>query len=94
MPAVSARCLARCLSLDAARREVAAIRAGTSKPFNVNFFCHAPPTPSAQRETAWRAALQRYYDELGLDAAGIPAGPGRYPFDADAADLSRSSNRL
>ena len=38
-------------------------------------------------EAAWRAALKPYYDELGLDAASIPAGPGRRPFDADSAAL-------
>ena len=41
------------LSLDAMRNELAAIKAGTDKPFNVNFFCHAPPTPSVEREAAW-----------------------------------------
>ena len=33
------------LSIDAMRAELAAIRTGTDKPFNVNFFCHTPPTP-------------------------------------------------
>jgi nitronate monooxygenase len=36
------------LSLEAMARELAAIRAGTDRPFNVNFFCHAPPVPSAK----------------------------------------------
>ena len=35
------------LSPDALRKELAAIRAQTVKPFNVNFFCHEPPSPSA-----------------------------------------------
>src|SRR3982074_3760747 len=43
------------LNLDAMRSELAAIKAGTDKPFNVNFFSHAPPTPSVEREAAWRA---------------------------------------
>ena len=29
------------------RQELAALRAGTDRPFNVNFFCHAPPAPDA-----------------------------------------------
>jgi nitronate monooxygenase len=33
------------LSPDAMRGELAAIRAGTDKPYNVNFFCHTPPQP-------------------------------------------------
>ena len=75
------------LSLDAMRSELAAINAQTSKPINVNFFCHAPPTPSAEREAAWRAALLPYYQEYGIDADSIPAGPGRAPFSAEAADV-------
>ncbi len=74
------------LSIEAMRKELAAIRAHTSKPFNVNFFCHTPPTPSAEREAAWRAALAPYYRELGIEADAIPAGPGRTPFSADIAD--------
>src|SRR3954463_10067283 len=42
------------LSPDSLRRELVAIRAQTVKPFNVNFFCHAPPGPSTEREATWR----------------------------------------
>lgn len=75
------------LSLDAMRTELAEIKAHTAKPFNVNFFCHAPPASSAEREAAWRAALAPYYRELGLDVDAIPAGLGRAPFGAEAADV-------
>ena len=75
------------LSLDAMRTELAAIKARTDKPYNVNFFCHASPTPSAEREAVWRAALSPYYKEFGIDAEGIPAGPGRAPFTVAAADV-------
>ncbi len=75
------------LGLDAIRNELAAIKARTSKPFNVNFFCHAPPAPSGEREAAWRAALAPYFKEHGIDADAIPAGPGRAPFSAEAADV-------
>ncbi|KQU84088.1 2-nitropropane dioxygenase [Variovorax sp. Root318D1] len=75
------------LSPDAMRSELAAIRAGTDKPYNVNFFCHTPPEPSAEREATWRAALAPYYAEFGIDAAGIPTGPGRNPFSAEVANL-------
>ena len=74
------------LSIDAMRDELAAITARTHNAFNVNFFCHAPPVPSAEREAAWRAALTPYYAEFGIDAASIPVGPGRSPFSAEAAD--------
>lgn len=75
------------LSPEALRSELAAIRAGTDKPFNVNFFCHTPPVPSPEREATWRAALAPYYAEYGIDAASIPTGPGRNPFSAEVADL-------
>jgi len=78
-----------CAMLDPAsmRKELAAIRAQTGKPFNVNFFCHRPPEPDAGREAAWRAALAPYYAEFGIDASALPSGPGRRPFDAEAADV-------
>ncbi|MEP7099760.1 MAG: nitronate monooxygenase [Burkholderiales bacterium] len=74
------------LSLDALRKELDAIRAQTTQPFNLNFFCHVPPTPSAERESAWREALAPYFAEFGIDAATIPAGPGRAPFTDKVAD--------
>ena len=78
-----------CAMLDAAaiRREIAAIRAATSSPFNLNFFCHAAPVPDAAREAAWRAALAPYYREFGLDVGAVPAGAGRIPFGAESAAL-------
>ena len=75
------------LTIDAMRSELAAIKAGTAKPFNVNFFCHVPPVPSAERESAWRAALLPYYRKYGIDPEKIPAGPGRAPFSAGAAEV-------
>ncbi len=75
------------LSPDALRKELAEIRVRTDRPVNVNFFCHAPPTPSPEREAAWRAALAPYYREFGLDVSTIPAGGVRLPFSAEAADV-------
>jgi len=73
-----------CAMLDAAaiRSEVAAIRAQTSAPFNLNFFCHRPPVVDPAREAAWRQALAPYYREHGLDIGAVPVGGGRFPFDA------------
>ncbi len=74
------------LSPELLERELAAIRAQTDKPFNVNFFCHVPPTPSEEREARWRDALAPYFAEFGIDPSTIPSGPGRSPFTATAAD--------
>jgi nitronate monooxygenase len=75
------------LSLDELRKELAAIRAETDKPFNVNFFCHTPPMADTARETKWREALSVYYREFGIDVATIPAGAGRAPFTDEAANV-------
>ena len=74
------------LSVEAMRKELAAIRAATDRPYNVNFFVHTPPAADAKREAAWRAALTPYYHEYGVDPNNIPAGPGRAPFTAEAAE--------
>ena len=78
-----------CAMLDTAgvARELAVLRDGTTKPCNVNFFCHAPPQPDAEREARWRAVLSPYFSEFGIDAASIAPGPGRAPFSAEAAAL-------
>jgi nitronate monooxygenase len=75
------------LGPDAMRKELAAIKAGTGKPFHVNFFSHTQPTADPQRETQWREALSPYYAEFGIDPSAIPAGPGRLPFSTEAAAI-------
>jgi nitronate monooxygenase len=42
------------------------LRGLTSKPINVNFFCHAQATADSDREQAWRDRLLPYYRELGI----------------------------
>jgi nitronate monooxygenase len=74
------------LNFHAMQTELTAIRARTDKPFNVNFFCHSPPEPDAQREAGWRALLQPYFEELGIVSSDAPA-PSRTPFSAAAADV-------
>jgi nitronate monooxygenase len=74
------------LDLDGIRRELIAIRAQTQRPFNVNFFCHAPPVIDEAREAAWRRALAPYFEEFGVDPATIVTATRR-PFDEAAADL-------
>jgi nitronate monooxygenase len=66
--------------------ELAAIAAGTSAPYNVNFFCHTPPEPDAQREAHWRSALAPLYADAGLDINTVPTGAGRVPFSHAMAD--------
>lgn len=75
------------LGMEAMRKELTTIKAQTEKPFNVNFFCHQPPEPSAEREAGWRKALSPYYQEFGIDSSNIPAAPMRMPFSDEAADV-------
>ena len=75
------------LGVEAMRQELTEIQGQTTKPYNVNFFCHAQPGPDARREAMWRQLLSPYFREFGIDASAIPAGPGRVPFSAAAADV-------
>lgn len=75
------------LSLDALAGELRALTAAVgSRPYNLNFFCHAAPVPDAAREQRWREALGFAYREAGIDPASVPAGPGRAAFSHAAAD--------
>lgn len=75
------------LSPEALQKELQALRDGTDKPFNLNFFAHTPPPADEAREARWRDRLGAYYAEFGIDAAQIKPGPGRQPFTAEIADL-------
>jgi nitronate monooxygenase len=75
------------LSLDAVRKELAAIRSSTGRPFNVNFFCHVQPAPNPANEAAWRATLAPYYQQLGLDVSVGLESSARAPFSAEMADV-------
>lgn len=75
------------LSPDALLAELRALTAATGAPYNVNFFCHTPPTPSPEADMLWQQALAPYYREFGLDPSQMPTGPGRVPFGHDSADV-------
>lgn len=69
------------------RVEVDYIRARTSRPINLNFFCHTPSAFDSSVDAAWRARLAPYYRELGLDPDERVAMTNRAPFDAVMGDL-------
>jgi nitronate monooxygenase len=75
------------LSVDQASDAVEKIRAATSRPINLNFFCHVPPPLDEARESAWRARLAPYYREHGLDPGTPVPRSMRNPFDADFCAL-------
>lgn len=75
------------LSPKALRAELQAIATQTKKPFNVNFFCHAPVSPTAEREARWRAALTPYLREFAIDPASVSLGPMIPPFGPEALEI-------
>lgn len=75
------------LSPAQTRSEWTAIRAATSRPVNLNFFCHAQPETDPAREAGWRARLEVYYEELALTDADALAAPARMPFDEVMCEL-------
>jgi nitronate monooxygenase len=74
------------LSPEALLQELRALKQGTDRPWNLNFFCHTPPEFDPARDAAWREALTPYYAEAGLDITAVPTGPGRVPFSHAVAD--------
>ncbi len=75
------------LSPEAMRQELTYIAAHTTRPYNVNVFCHTPPSANIEREARWRAMLAPYYREFGVDVAAVASAAARTPFDAAAADV-------
>lgn len=75
------------LSAEQVRTELTAIQHGTSKPVNINFFCHTQPEFSAERAGVWSAALDGYYQEYGIDSSSSVGSAGREPFNSDMCDI-------
>lgn len=75
------------LSVEQARSELEIVRRETSRPINVNFFCHQPPRDDPAREILWRRSLDCYFVELGLENSLPIPGSNRAPFDDKMCDL-------
>ncbi len=78
-----------CAMIDAAkaRAEIGVIRQQTTKPVNVNFFCHKPAAPDPDRDAAWKRYLAAYYEELGLDASASAPAVNRAPFNEAMCEI-------
>lgn len=48
-------------------RQLAELQAASSRPFNVNVFCHQPATPDAAHDAQWLAYLRPFFAELGSE---------------------------
>jgi nitronate monooxygenase len=74
------------LSVEHVRKELEFIRQSTSRPINLNFFCHKTPQGDRAQELNWRRRLEGYYVELKADDSSIP-NSARAPFDDKMCDL-------
>jgi nitronate monooxygenase len=68
------------------RDEVSKIRTRSSKPINLNFFCHAAARRDEAIEDAWRKRLAHYYAELNVEARSSLA-PVLAPFGGEMCDV-------
>jgi len=72
------------MSLDDLGDTVAALRAATNRPFNLNFFAHSAPAFDARIDAATRDRLRPFYSELGLAEPPPRDRAPTGPFDDDA----------
>ena len=56
------------MNVDGARKAIRETRALTSKPFNINLFCHVPDAADATRERAWLEYLAPEFKKFGAAA--------------------------
>lgn len=75
------------LSPDDARAQWGVLRQQTAKPANLNFFVHQPPAPDPAREAAWRARLDPYFHEYGVEPPPVSNSPARAPFGEPFCEL-------
>ncbi len=75
------------LSVEEIKSEIEHIRSATTKPFNVNFFCHKEMQIDSGSIQRWRNCLAPYYRELDLEFPPEYDKPSRLPFDEATCDL-------
>ena len=69
------------LNPEQVRTELGIIRQRTTRPINLNFFCHRPLQADPARMAAWKQRLEPYYVELGLDPKAPTPEATRAPFN-------------
>lgn len=67
--------------------ELRAIKAATSSPFNVNFFCHHHKPYNSLQADNWHAVLSEHFQQYQLSPEDIASGGGRSPFSHELADI-------
>ena len=67
--------------------ELDALKAQTSKPWNLNFFCHQQPIADPASDARWRETLAPYYHQLGINPSPVASTASRTPFNNEIASL-------
>ena len=75
------------LNLESIRAEVAAFRAESEQPLNLNFFCHQAPAYDEAAIEHWKSLFKSYYTELGADYDAPTPVSSRAPFDEATCTL-------
>jgi NAD(P)H-dependent flavin oxidoreductase YrpB (nitropropane dioxygenase family) len=75
------------LSVEQARGQLEAIRQQTTRPINVNFFCHQHPHREPASEIKWRQRLENYYREFALETQAEASTASRAPFNDKMCEL-------
>lgn len=75
------------LSPELLRAEVKTIRAHTTRPFNLNFFCHKLPKVDERAAVEWQSLFADFYREFDIDSREVASGPARQPFNQEMADI-------
>ena len=77
------------LSVDQIVSELESFTARSTKPYNLNFFCHEMPGVDEPALSAWKETLATYYDEFDVSPPEGMSGL-RLPFDDKVADALES----